>query len=213
MMSYTDVNIEYFNRVSNILKNSFERKNFAFNSFMTIDDANSFLLSNIKKNDIITFGGSATLGELNIFEKLKTYKNFIDRNNKDLKSEAEIKAFSSDIYLSSANAISKTGDIVVIDGSGNRVASIIYGPKKVFLICGINKVVDTEEDAIKRAKTIAATKNSIRFGLENSCNSNDMICDNNCSVDSRLCAYTGIINKSHIKERIHIVLINEFLGF
>ena len=143
MMSYTDVNIEYFNRVSNILKNSFERKNFAFNSFMTIDDANSFLLSSIKENDIITFGGSATLGELNILEKLKTYKNFIDRNNKDLKSEAEIKAFSSDIYLSSANAISKTGDIVVIDGSGNRVASIIYGPKKVFLICGINKVVDT----------------------------------------------------------------------
>ena len=167
----------------------------------------------IKKEDIITFGGSSSVNQIGILEDLKGYKNFVDRNKKELKTEAEIKAFSSDVYLCSANAISKNGDVIEIDGSGNRTAAVIYGPKKVFLIVGKNKFANTEKEALKRAKDIAAAQNSIRFKVDNPCAVGDMICKDNCEIDKRMCAYTVIINKCHIKDRIHIIFINEELGF
>lgn len=204
---------EYFKNLSAILKNSFNKKGFAFDSFSNKEEAKKFVISKIKREDIITFGGSSSVNQIGILEDLKDYKNFVDRNNKELKAEAEIKAFTSDIYLCSANAISKKGDIVAIDGSGNRVASIIYGPKKVFLIVGRNKVANTEEDALKRAKDFAASQNSIRFKADNPCSVGDMICNDNCEIEKRMCAYTVIINKCHIKDRIHIIFIDEELGF
>lgn len=204
---------EYFKNLSAILKNSFNKKGFAFDSFSNKEEAKKFVISKIKREDIITFGGSSSVNQIGILEDLKDYKNFVDRNNKELKAEAEIKAFTSDIYLCSANAISKKGDIVAIDGSGNRVASIIYGPKKVFLIVGRNKVANTEEDALKRAKDFAASQNSIRFKADNPCAVGDMICNDNCEIEKRMCAYTVIINKCHIKDRIHIIFIDEELGF
>lgn len=204
---------EYFKNLSGVLKKNFNKKGFAFDSFSNIEDAKKFVISKIKKDDVITFGGSTSVNQIGILEDLAGYKNFVDRNNKELKTEAEIKAFSSDVYLCSANAISKNGDVIEIDGSGNRVSAVIYGPKKVFLIVGINKVANTEKDALKRAKDFAAAKNSIRFKVDNPCAVGDMICNDNCEIDKRLCSYTVIINKSYIKDRIHIIFINEELGF
>ena len=131
---------EYFNNLSNILKTNFNKKGFAFDSFPNKEEAKKFLLSQIKKDDVITFGGSTSVNQMGILEDLKEYKNFADRNNKELKTEAEIKAFTSDVYLCSANALSKNGDVIAIDGNGNRVSAIIYGPKKVYLIVGRNKI-------------------------------------------------------------------------
>lgn len=204
---------EYFKNLCDVLKKNFKKKGFAFNSFSSKEEAKKFLISKIKKDDIITFGGSTSVNQIGILEDLKSYKNFVDRNNKELKTEAEIKAFTSDVYLCSANAISKNGDVIEIDGSGNRVSAVIYGPKKVFLIAGRNKVANTEKDALKRAKDFAASQNSIRFKADNPCAVGDMICNDNCEIEKRLCAYTVIINKSHIKGRIHIIFINEELGF
>ena len=121
---------EYFNNLSNILKTNFTKKGFAFDSFSNKEEAKKFLLSQIKKDDVITFGGSTSVNQMGILEDLKDYKNFVDRNNKELKAEAEIKAFTADVYLCSANALSKNGDVIAIDGSGNRVSAMIYGPKK-----------------------------------------------------------------------------------
>ena len=226
---------EYFKNLSNILKTNFNKKGFAFDSFSNKEEAKKFLLSQIKKDDVITFGGSTSakkfllsqikkddvitfggstsVNQMGILEDLKDYKNFADRNNKELKSEAEIKAFTADVYLCSANALSKTGDVIAIDGGGNRVSAMIYGPKKVYLIVGRNKVANTQQDALKRAKDFAASQNSIRFKVNNPCCVGDMICNENCDIEDRLCAYTVIINKCHIKNRIHILFIDEELGF
>ncbi|WP_297277298.1 lactate utilization protein [uncultured Brachyspira sp.] len=204
---------EYFSNLSKVLKEKFNNKGFAFDSFSNKDEAKKFIMSLIKQDDVITFGGSTSVNQMGILEDLKSYKNFIDRNNKDIKSEAELKAFSSDVYFCSANAVTKNGDIIAIDGSGNRVAAIIYGPKKVFLVVGRNKVCNNEKDALKRAKDVAAAENSIRFKMDNPCCVNEMICNDNCDIDKRLCAYTVIINKCHIKDRIHIIFIDEELGF
>ena len=204
---------EYFQNLSLVLKDKFNKKGFAFDSFSNKEEAKKFVLSLIKDDDVITFGGSTSVNQIGILEDLKAYKNFIDRNKKELKTEAEIKAFTSDVYLCSANAVTKNGDIVAIDGTANRVAAMIYGPKKVFLIVGRNKVCNTEQEALNRAKNIAAAENSIRFKLDNPCCVNDMICNDNCDIDKRLCAYTIIINKCYIKDRIHIIFIDEELGF
>ena len=204
---------EYFSNLSKTLKEKFNNKGFAFDSFSNKEEAKKFIMSLIKKDDVITFGGSTSVNQMGILEDLKSYQNFIDRNNKDIKTEAELKAFSSDVYLCSANAVTKEGDIVAIDGTGNRVAAIIYGPKKVFLVVGRNKICNTEKEALKRAKNIAAAENSIRFKMDNPCCIDEMICNNNCDIDKRLCAYTVIINKCHIKDRIHIIFIDEELGF
>lgn len=205
---------EYFQNLTKMLKEKFVRKGFAFDSFSNKEDARKFVLSLIKEDDTVTFGGSTSVNQIGILEDLKNYKNFIDRNNKELKAEAEIKAFTSDVYLCSANAVTKNGDIISTDGGGNRVAAVIYGPKKVFIIAGRNKVCNTEKDALKRVRNIAAGENSIRFKLDNPCCVNNMICDeDNCDIEKRLCAYTVIINKCHIKDRIHIIFINEELGF
>ena len=201
---------EYFNNLSVILKTNFNKKGFAFDSFANKEEAKKFLLSQIKKDDVITFGGSTSVNQIGILEDLKGYKNFIDRNNKELKRDAEIKAFTADVYLCSANALSKNG---AIDGGGNRVSAMIYGPKKVYLVVGRNKVANTQQDALKRAKDFAASQNSIRFKVNNPCSVGDMICNENCDIESRLCAYTVIINKCHIKNRIHILFIDEELGF
>ena len=204
---------EYFQNLSLVLKDKFNKKGLAFDSFSNKEEAKKFVLSLIKDDDVITFGGSTSVNQIGILEDLKSYKNFIDRNKKELKTEAEIKAFTSDVYLCSANAVTKNGDIVAIDGTANRVAAMIYGPKKVFLIVGRNKVCNTEQEALNRAKNIAAAENSIRFKLDNPCCVNDMICNDNCDIDKRLCAYTIIINKCYIKDRIHIIFIDEELGF
>lgn len=205
---------EYFQKLSLVVKDKFNKKGFAFDSFSNKEEAKKFVLSLIKENDTITFGGSTSVNQMGILEDLKSYKNFVDRNNKELKAEAEIKAFSSDVYLCSANAITKNGDIVSTDGGGNRVAATIYGPKKVFLIVGRNKVCDTVEDAVKRVRSIAAGENSVRFKVDNPCCTGNMICDEeNCDIEKRLCSYTIIVNKCHIKDRIHIIFIDEELGF
>ena len=205
---------EYFQKLSLVLKDKFNKKGFAFDSFSNKEEAKKFVLSLIKEDDMITFGGSTSVNQMGILEDLKNYKNFIDRNNKEIKAEAEIKAFSSDVYLCSANAITKNGDIVSTDGFGNRVAAVIYGPKKVFLIVGRNKVCNTQEDALKRVRNVAAAENSIRFKVDNPCCTGDMVCDEEkCDVEKRICTATIIINKCSVKERIHIIFIDEELGF
>ena len=134
MEFFMTIQEEYFKNLSNILKINFNKKGFAFDSFSNKEEAKKFLLSQIKKDDVITFGGSTSVNQMGILEDLKDYKNFVDRNNKELKTEAEIKAFTADVYLCSANALSKNGDVIAIDGGGNRVSAMIYGPKKVYLV-------------------------------------------------------------------------------
>lgn len=129
----------------------------------------------IKKNDIIGFGGSRTLEQIGFFDEFKSekYPNLINRNVPDLtdekKRELQLKALSSDIFLCSANAISQSGELVMIDKYGNRNAGITYGPKKRIIIAGMNKITPDLESAIKRTKNKASILNNIRFDTKNPC--------------------------------------------
>jgi hypothetical protein len=120
----------------------------------------------------------------------------------------------ADVLVTSTNALTLDGRLVNLDGSGNRVAGMIFGPHKVVLLVGMNKVVSDLESALARVRTIAAPANNIRLaglGLKNPC-IEDGRC-HNCRSETRICNAWTIIEGSSVKDRIHVVLVGEDLGY
>jgi hypothetical protein len=122
-----------------------------------------------------------------------------------------LKAFSADVYLTSANAISEDGVIVNIDGNGNRVAAITWGPKKVIFVIGLNKVAQTVEAALARARSIASPVNAQRFDIKTPCRI-DGRC-HNCNSPESICSYVHFLRNSRTKGRHVVVLVGEDLGY
>ena len=116
-----------------------------------------------------------------------------------------------DVFIAGANALSMDGQMVNIDGRSNRVSSIIYGPKKVIIIAGMNKVVDTLDDAMRRAKTVAAPMNEQRFLKNTPCAATGVCAD--CKSPDCICCNTVITRFSREKDRICFVIVGEALGF
>ena len=163
----------------------------------------------------VTWGGTMTVRDLGIPEVLKS-RGTLQVLDRDLVTTAEekqdmyLRAFSADVYLSSANAISEDGVIVNIDGNGNRVAAITWGPKKVIFVIGINKVAQTVEAALARARSTASPINAARFDIKTPCQT-DGTCHNCNSTDS-ICNYVHFLRNSP-KGRHVVVLVGENLGY
>ena len=172
------------------------------------------IFSLIPKEHIVSWGGSKTLVDLGIQERLvKDGYSVLDRDNASSPEErGEImrRALTCGTFLSGTNAISEDGQLVNIDGNGNRVAAMIYGPKQVIVVAGMNKVAKTYEDALVRARTVAAPLNAQRFpNLKTPCNENGT-CANCQSVDT-ICSFivTTRVSKGG---RIKVILIGKDLG-
>ena len=163
----------------------------------------------------VTWGGTMTVRDLGIPEVLKS-RGTLQVLDRDLVTTAEekqdmyLRAFSVDVYLSSANAISEDGVIVNIDGNGNRVAAITWGPKKVIFVIGMNKVAQTVEAALARARSTASPINAARFDIKTPCQT-DGTCHNCNSTDS-ICNYVHFLRNSP-KGRHVVVLVGENLGY
>lgn len=172
------------------------------------------ILSLIPQTDVVSWGGSITLAELGVQQKLAemNYK-VIDRataKTPEEKTDITRKTLLCDTFLMSSNAITEDGQLFNIDGNGNRLGALIYGPKSVIVVAGMNKIVKTLDDAVNRVRTIAAPANRQRFPGETpclltgacaDCISTDSICAQ--MVTTRLCKPTG---------RIKVILIGEELG-
>jgi L-lactate utilization protein LutB len=156
-----------------------------------------------------------TVRDLGIPEALKR-RGTLEVIDRDLATTAEekqsmyLRAFSTDVYLTSANAISEDGIIVNIDGNGNRVAAITWGPKKVIFVIGLNKVAQTVEAALARARSTASPVNAARFDINTPCQM-DGVCHNCNSADS-ICNYVHFLRNSP-KGRHQVVLVGEDLGY
>ena len=127
------------------------------------------------------------------------------------KQQMYVRAFTTDVYLSSANAISEDGVIVNIDGNGNRVAAITWGPKKVIFVIGLNKVAQTVDAAIARARSIASPINAQRFDINTPCKA-DGVC-HNCNSADCICSYIHLLRNSRGEGRHVVVLVGENLGY
>ncbi|MBQ9229831.1 MAG: lactate utilization protein [Prevotella sp.] len=170
----------------------------------------------ITDGNTVTWGGSMTVRDLGIPDVLRKRGTLevLDRDLTDDRAEIEqiyLRAFTADVYLTSANAISEDGIIVNVDGNGNRVAAITWGPKKVIFIIGLNKVAQTVEGALARARGTASPINAQRFDIKTPCQI-DGIC-HNCNSPECVCSYVHFLRNSRNKGRHVVVLVGEDLGY
>ena len=169
-------------------------------------------LSLIPEGSTVTMGGGMSVHEIGLVDALKagTY-NFIDRDEMEDKRAAMLAAYDADVFLASSNAITEDGILVNIDGNANRVSAIAQGPKKLVLIVGMNKVCSDVDGAMKRARNVAAPINAQRFGLSTPC-ARTGSCMNCKSIDTICCQFL-ITRFSRHEGRIHVILVNDSLGF
>lgn len=169
-------------------------------------------LALIPEGSSVTMGGATSAREIGLVDAVKAgdYR-FIDRDAYTDKRAAMLAAYDADVFLSSANAITEDGVMVNIDGNANRVSAIAQGPKKVVFIVGMNKVCCDLDSAMKRARNVAAPINAQRFGLSTPCAKTGACMD--CKSPDTICCQFLITRFSKHKGRIHVILVNDSLGF
>lgn len=175
-----------------------------------------FFIANLKSNTTVGTGDSLTLEQIGIIDLLRKQNiNFLDKYKKDLirseKDRLYRDNFSCDLFLSGINAITLEGKIFNLDGNGSRVAPVIFGPKQVFLVCGTNKIVQNDEEAIARIKNIAAPIDAKRLNKKTPCTKTGKCMD--CKSVDKICNYYTIIQGQFNKERIKVLLIDGKYGF
>jgi L-lactate utilization protein LutB len=169
-------------------------------------------LEQIPEGSTIAMGGAMSAHEIGLVDELRNGPyHFIDRDAMTDKRAAMLAAYDADVFLSSANAITEDGILVNIDGNSNRVSAIAQGPRKVLFIIGMNKVCDDVDGAMKRARSVAAPTNAQRFGLSTPCAKTGSCMD--CKSPDTICCQFLITRFSRHPGRIHVILVNDFLGF
>lgn len=178
----------------------------------TNEKALEIALSLIPEGSSVTMGGAMSAHEIGLVDALKKGNyNFIDRDKATDKRAAMLAAYDADVFLSSANAMTDDGILVNIDGNANRVSAICQGPKKVVFIVGMNKVCVDLDSAMKRARNVAAPINAQRFGLSTPCAKTGKCMD--CKSPDTICCQFLVTRFSRHAGRIHIILVNDTLGF
>lgn len=181
----------------------------------TAREAVEKVLEMIPQGSSITWGGSMSIRDIGIPAALADAGKYevYDRDkapDRAAATEIYLKAFSCDYYLSSANAITEDGVIVNIDGTGNRVAAITFGPRNVIFIIGMNKLTQDTDSALARARSLAAPVNTARFDIQTPCKL-DGVC-HNCLSDDCICNYIHFLRHSP-KGKHKVILVGESIGY
>ena len=191
---------------------TFEGEGFAVSFFESGGEAVSYLCSKLRGKSV-GIGGSMTVEQLGLYDALST-ESMVYWHWKQPADEAREKAAGAQAYISSANAIAGTGEIVNIDGNGNRVAALSYGHEEVYIVAGVNKLTEELGSAIFRARNIAAPLNARKRGHKTPCAVGGEPRCYDCHSPERICRVTSIINRPpNCVGTMELVLINEELGF
>lgn len=185
-------------------------------------EALEMVKSMLTKDAVCATGGSMTLQECGVMDLLRSGEyQFLDREAVPAEQRNDIyrKAFSADFYLCSSNAITENGELYNVDGNSNRVAALVYGPKEVIIVAGANKIVPNLAAAVDRIKRIAAPVNASRLSQETPCSrigscagcNGDM--PSGCHCDDRICCNYVVSAAQRIRNRIHVILVAENLGY
>ncbi len=177
---------------------------------------------------VIAAGGSVSLKESGVWNLITNGSyNFYDRNREGIteeeKQEVFRKVIGADFYFCSTNAITEKGELLNVDGFANRIAAIAFGPKKVIMIAGANKIVETLDEAFLRVKKIAAPKNCVRLGIHSPCaklghcvsllKSDNPAFTDGCDFERRICANYLVSGRQQVKDRITVIICGEELGY
>lgn len=167
-----------------------------------------------KDKKVVTYGGSASLDEIGIKEAVEQAGHDLLRREAyttpEEKEECYAKQTAADVYMMSTNAITLEGELVNIDGAGNRVACLIFGPKEVIIVAGMNKVVTDVEAGITRTRNFAAPPNTVRLNCDTPCAVTGQCGD---CLKETICCQVVVTRASKIPGRIKVVLVGEELGF
>jgi hypothetical protein len=182
----------------------------------TGEEARGAVLSTLETGASVGLGGSRTLVETGILDALRTgdytlydqYREGLDRGES---MALRKRGTHADYFISSSNAITDDGKIVNIDGLGNRLAGFCFGPEKVIIVAGRNKITSDLDAALARVRNVAAPINALRFGLKTPCVKTGRCSD--CDSPERICNLTLIIEKQRVQGRMKVILVNEDLGF
>lgn len=180
------------------------------------EEAAEEVLRLVPENGTVGLGGSWTVKELGVVEKLKARGNIIlDHGAPGLENDERVRIrraqLTADAFLTGSNAVTMDGRLVNTDGSGNRVAAMIFGPGKVIVVAGVNKIVRDVEEAEERIRKTAAPINNKRLNLPNPCVKTGECMD--CQGPTRICNVTTILHKRPKLTEMHVILVGEELGF
>lgn len=182
----------------------------------TKKDAVKLAMELVTKNSSVTFGGSMTLNESGVMSALQDRSDITLYDRSKATSPEEIqdiyrKAFTCDYYFMSTNAITLDGELINIDGTGNRVSALIFGPSNVLIVCGMNKVALNVDEGISRVRNFAAPPNCNRLERNTPCAATGRCAD--CLSPDCVCNHTVITRRSGTKDRIKVLLISEEMGY
>lgn len=196
------------------IKGTLESLGYGVMCFDTADDAADYLDEKIQ-GKTVGFGGSVTLEQMGLYDRLALNNDVFYHNRLPggmTRAEVCTKANAAQVYLSSVNGLAETGEIVNIDGNGNRVASILFGHEKVYLVIGENKIAKDCDAALYRARNIAAPKNAKRVKAKTPCAVKADKCYD-CASPNRICRAASVLWGPPLHSDFEIILIHEELGF
>ena len=207
---------DIYKKRSKVAINSLKANHFDALYTDTIQEAAQKALSLIPDSRTVGIGGSVTIREIGLVDALKKQGNIIFSHweeglTPEEKADKRKKALTSDIYLTSSNAITLNGQLVNIDGTGNRVGAMVFGPKKIIIIAGANKLVNNLDEAFARIRNIAAPLNGSRLNLKTPCALTGKCVD--CDSPDRMCNVSVVIHKKPNLSDITVILVGETLGY
>ncbi len=205
----------YEEKISTLIRN-LDRNNMKGTYLKTKEELLSYLDMTVTDGSKVSVGGSQTLFELDLIDYIRNRNvEFFDRYEEGLtaegKKEVFRRSFSADYYFTSSNAVTLDGYLYNVDHFGNRVAALLYGPDKVFVIVGINKIVTSLDDAISRVKSTAAPANNVRLNRDTPCVRKGDCMD--CQSSDRICSEYTLIKRQGVKDRIEVIILPFSLGY
>ena len=197
--------------VENLIKHGFRAM-----FFLNCSQARTYILKTISEYESFGFGGSVTTRKLDIIDTLKQQQKIVyDHWEKDLSPEASLNIrrnqSACDCFFCSANAISMTGEIVNVDGAGNRTNAMTFGPRKVMIVAGINKLAMDVQTALQRVRDVAGPMRAKSLGMHTPCAETGICTD--CNSPQRICRITTILHRKPILTDITVIIINGTFGF
>ena len=196
------------------LKANLQQKGYTVHIFNTKESAANYIDQQINEKTV-GLGGSVTIHQMNLFAMLSKHNTVYWHDEKPADMtvmETRMAASRADIYISSVNGISEKGEIVNIDNTGNRVAAISYGPSKVYLVIGVNKIAQSLDEAIYRARNIAAPLNAKRLNRKTPCALHADKCYD-CNSPERICRNLSVLWDKSTGSEYEVILIKEELGY
>lgn len=205
----------YYETLGATLVKKLEKRGFSACYQPTKEAAVCSVMELLPEHATVTWGGTETLSQSGMLDALKASSlTLIDRSaakNEEEKKELYRRAFFADYYFMSSNAITLDGELINIDGTGNRLAALCYGPEHIIMLVGINKVAADVKSGIDRVRNVASPLNAMRLSIPTPCSKTGTYAD--CLSDNCICNQILITRRSKPQGRIHVVLIGEALGF